>query len=81
LKIAQHFSAGLAADDSPEPVKRATARLRIAILDFSRPLSGLSLSRTFQPSDKSLGYYQKVRFADELFNKFYLEFFYRLRSG
>jgi len=69
MKMAQHFSAGIRSKNlSTSPCKRTAeveGFLRIPGLIFSRPLRGLFWISLLDPTDKSLGYFHSVRFADE----------------
>src|SRR5262245_41041072 len=61
LKIAQHFSAGINAEQSLKSVQRTTDRRS----DFSRPLHGLLTHSLTCPTAEAVGYFHFVRFTDE----------------
>lgn len=77
MKIAQHFSAGTKSKISNKSVKRTAEVSRESLIInfrrghidlvsyFNRPLHGRIRVSKRTPSDKSLGYFQIVRSADE----------------
>jgi hypothetical protein len=67
MRIAQHFSAGLDSRFTSKSVKRTTEieGLTGSLILFSAVRFTDCFDRPTNPSDKSLGYFHLVRFADE----------------
>src|SRR5881398_2401326 len=64
MKIAQHFSAGIARQTNHRSPRSGRLNSRI-LLVISRPFHGLRFRFTFAPTDESVGYFHVVRAADE----------------